>query len=100
MGVAPLCKHPAFVEEQEWRLLFGPTAVTKVEKVQFVERRQTLAPYIEFRLAEGDNVLDNIQWIAGPGPQQERANSALGMIAQITGMTRYQGMPSPTPYLP
>jgi hypothetical protein len=100
MGVAPLCKHPAFVEEQEWRLLFGPTAVTKVEKVHFVERRQTLAPYIEFRLAEGDNVLDDIQWIAGPGPQQERANSALGMIAQITGMTRYQGMPSHTPYLP
>jgi hypothetical protein len=99
MGVAPLCKHPAFGEEREWRLLFGPTAVTKVERVHFVERRHTLAPYIEFRLAEGDNVLDHIQWIAGPGPQQERANSALGMVAQTAGMTRYQGMPSHTPYL-
>jgi len=100
MGVAPLCKHPTFVEEREWRLLFGPTPVTKVERVHFVERRHTLAPYIEFRLAEGDNVLDHIQWIAGPGPQQDRANSALGMVAQIAGMTRYQGMPSQTPYLP
>ena len=75
MGVAPLCKHPGFAEEREWRLLFGPVAVKEVESVHFVERRHTLAPYIEFRLAEGDNVLDDIQWIAGPGPQQERANS-------------------------
>jgi len=100
MEVAPLCKHPAFAEEREWRLLFGPVSVKKVESVHFVERRHTLAPYIEFRLAEGDNVLDHIQWIAGPGPQQERANSAPGMVAQTAGMTRYHGMPSHTPYLP
>lgn len=100
MGVAPLCKHPDFAEEREWRLLFGPVSVKKVETVHFVERRHTLAPYIEFRLAEGVNVLDDIHWIAGPGPQQERANTALGMVAQIAGMARYQGMPSRTPYLP
>jgi len=100
MGVAPLCKHPAFGEEREWRLLFGPVSVKEVERVHFVERRHTLAPYIEFRLAQGDNVLDHIQWIAGPGPQQERANLAIGMVAQIAGMTRYQGMPSHTLYLP
>jgi hypothetical protein len=95
MGVAPLCKHPDFAEEREWRLLFGPVSVKKVEAVHFVERRHTLAPYIEFRLAEGDDVLDDIHWIAGPGPQQERANTALGMVAQ-----RYQGIPNHTPYLP
>jgi hypothetical protein len=100
MGVATLCKHPAFVEEQEWRLLFGPTALTKVKNVHFVERRQTLAPYIEFQLAEGDNVLDHIQCIAGPGPQQERENSALEMVAQTAGMTRYKWYLSQTPYLP
>ncbi len=100
MGVAPLCKHPDFTEEREWRLLIGPVSVKEVETVHFVERRHTLAPYIEFRLAEGNNVLDDIHWIAGPGPQQERANSALGMVAQTAGMTRYQGMPSHTPYLP
>jgi hypothetical protein len=100
MGVAPLCKHPAFVEEQEWRLLFGPTALMKVEPVHFVERRQTLAPYIEFRLAEGDKVLDDIQWIAGPGAQQGRDNLALEMVAEIAGMTRYQWYLSETPYLP
>jgi hypothetical protein len=100
MGVAPLCKHPDFAEEREWRLLFGPVSVTDVEMVHFVERRQTLAPYIEFRLAEPDDVLHDIHWMAGPGPQQERANEALGMVAQIAGMTGYQGMPSHTPYLP
>lgn len=100
MGVAPLCKHPDFAEEREWRLLFGPVSVKQVEPVHFVERRHTLAPYIEFRLVEGNNALDDIHWIAGPGPQQERANSALGMVAQTARMTRYQGMPSQTPYLP
>jgi Protein of unknown function (DUF2971) len=99
MEVAPVCKHPAFAEEREWRLLFGPVSGKKVETVHFVERRHTLAPYIEFQLAEGD-VLDHTQWIAGPGPQQELANSALEMVAQAAGMTRYHGMPSQTPYLP
>jgi hypothetical protein len=100
MGIAPLCKHPGFAEEREWRLLFGPTALTKVEPVHYVERRQTKAPYIEFQLAEGDEVLDDIQCIAGPGPQQEQENLALEMVAQTAGMTRYQWYLSQTPYLP
>lgn len=100
MGVAPLCKHPDFAEEREWRLLFGPVSVHTVQPVHFVERRDTLAPYIDFRLADADTVMDDIQWIAGPGLQQERANTALGMVAKIAGMTRYVGIPSHTPYLP
>jgi hypothetical protein len=52
MGVAPLCKHPDFAEEREWRLLFGPVSVKKVETVHFVERRHTLTPYIEFQRSE------------------------------------------------
>lgn len=100
MEVAPLCKHPDFAEEREWRLLFGPVSVNEVEAVHLVERRHTLAPYIDFRLTDAGKVLDNIHWIAGPGPEQERASRALGMVAQIAGMTRYRGLPSHTPYLP
>ena len=99
-GVAPLMKHPDFAEEREWRLVFGPTSLKTVGTVHFVERRHALAPYIEFDLTEGDATLDDIHWIAGPGPQQDRANSALGMVAQIEGMGGYQGSPSKTPYLP
>jgi hypothetical protein len=101
MEVAPLCKHPDFREEREWRLLFGPRwSVTGIGDVHFVPRRHTLAPYIEFRLADGTDVLDDIHWIAGPNPQQERANMALGMVAQFAGMTRCRGTNSHTPYLP
>jgi hypothetical protein len=99
--VAPLCKHPAFAEEREWRLIIGPLAAKKADKVHFVERQHTLAPYIDFRLAGADDgPLDNVHWMAGPGPQQQRSNWALGMVAQIAGMTKYQGAPSQTPYLP
>ena len=78
-------------------MLLGPKGLKQVETAHVVERRHTLAPYIEFRLAEGARVLDDIHWIAGPGPRQERANLALGMVAQFAGMTRHQGTNSHTP---
>ena len=100
MGIAPLCKHPDFAEEQEWRLVVGPVDIKEMQTVHFVERRHTLAPYIEFRLCEGSRALDDIHWIAGPNPQQERSNLAMGMVARTAGMTRYQGVNSQTPYMP
>ena len=100
MTVAPLCKHPGFAEEREWRLLLGPLGLRGVDVVHFVGRPQTLAPYIEFGLADRDNALDDIHWMAGPGPQQDRANQALGMVARIAGMKHYHGTNSQTPYLP
>jgi len=100
LSVAPLCKHPDFAEEREWRLIIGPRPVRKGTPVRFRERSHTLAPFVEFELTEGDAALDDILWIAGPGPQQTRANLALGMVARVEGMTGYQGPPSHTPYLP
>lgn len=100
MNAAPLCKHPAFDEEREWRLVVGPIEMQRAEAVHFVERRHTLAPYIEFPLADGDNPLDDIHWVAGPGPQQERAHNALGMVAHLAGMTGCYGVKSETPFLP
>ena len=99
-GVAPLCKHPDFAEEREWRLLFGPTGVRQVPSVHFIERCHTLAPYIEFPLTDDNAALDGIEWVAGPGPQQDRANTVLGMVAQLASIKRYTGAPSHTPYMP
>ncbi len=100
MGIAPLCKHPDFAEEGEWRLYKGPVSIRAGTQVGFRDRRHTLSPYIEFELSENRAPLDGLHWIAGPGPQQERANSALGWLARSEGFTRYQGSPSHTPYLP
>lgn len=46
-STAPLIKNPAFVEEQEWRLIFLP--VWK-EQVRFVPRLTGLAPFVELNL--------------------------------------------------
>lgn len=100
MSVAPLCKDAGFSEEREWRLVLGPVNPTKLPRVHFVTRQHTLAPYIEFPLADDGSTLDGIHWIAGPGPQQQRANSALGLVARLAEMDGYQGGNSQTPYLP
>lgn len=99
MSVAPLCKDHGFREEREWRLVAGPLKPEQHQPVHFVDRRHTMAPYIEFPLAD-DEPLGNIQWIAGPGPEQARANSALGLVARIAGIPDYVGHNSEIPYLP
>jgi hypothetical protein len=48
--------------------------------------------WVQLRRAE--SLIDQIS-----GHQQERANSALEMVARAAGMTRYHGMPSQTPLL-
>ncbi|MGE9784389.1 DUF2971 domain-containing protein [Janibacter sp. G368] len=99
-GAAPSLKHPAFSEEREWRLILGPADPSKLNTVHWVERQHTLAPYVEFPLhAEGGH-LDGVRWIAGPGPQQHQAQSAIGMVARLAGVTGYQGWSSRTPYVP
>lgn len=99
-GTAPLFKHPAFSEEREWRLVLGPVDPAKLSGVRWVERPHTLAPYVEFPLHEGGAHLDDVTCIAGPGQQQRRAQEALGYVARIAGMTRYQTWSSAIPYVP
>lgn len=99
-GTAPIFKHPAFSEEREWRLVLGPVDPAKLSGVHWVERPHTLAPYVEFPLHEEGGHLDDVRWIAGPGPQQRLAGDALSHVARSAGMTRYQGGSSPIPYVP
>jgi hypothetical protein len=99
-SIAPLFKHPDFVEEQEWRLYTGPINQKAGSRIEFGVRAQTLAPYVEFDLTDDGAPLEDLHWIAGPGPQQYRANMALGMVASKSGCTTYLGSPSHTPYLP
>jgi Protein of unknown function (DUF2971) len=46
-AAAPMIKNPAFVEEQEWRLIFMPSLK---EQVRFVPRSTGLAPFVELKL--------------------------------------------------
>ena len=98
-GTAPIFKHPAFSEEREWRLILGPVDPAKLT-VHWVERPHTLAPYVEFPLHDEGGHLEDVWWIAGPGPQQQLAQDAIGMIARSAGVTPYQGWSSRTPFVP
>lgn len=100
LSIAPLCKHPDFEEEAEWRLYTGPIRIERGTKIGFNERKHTLSPFVEFGLSKEGGPLDDLVWIAGPGPQQERSNAALGFLAKSQGLTAYQGILSDTPYLP
>jgi Protein of unknown function (DUF2971) len=46
-AAAPIIKNPAFVEEQEWRLIFMPRSK---EQVRFLPRSTGLAPFLELKL--------------------------------------------------
>ena len=46
-AAAPIIKNPAFLEEQEWRLIFMPRSK---EQVRFLPRSTGLAPFIELKL--------------------------------------------------
>jgi hypothetical protein len=48
-AAAPIVKNPAFVEEQEWRLIQMPLFK---EDVRFVPRQTGLSPFTELRLGE------------------------------------------------
>ena len=98
-GTAPIFKHPAFSEEREWRLILGPVDPAKLT-VHWVERPHTLAPYVEFPLHDEGGHLEDVWWIAGPGPQQQLAQDAIGTIARSAGVTPYQGWSSRTPFVP
>lgn len=87
-AMAPIFKHPAFSEEREWRLVLGPVDPARLSGVHWVERPNTLAPYVEFPLHEAGGNLDDIRWIAGPGPQQRLANRALGDVTRLASIHR------------
>lgn len=99
--VAPAIKHPSFSEEAEWRLVKDLVTLTDhPDRVGFTTRRHTLAPYLEFDLTSDNEPLPNVRWIAGPGPEQTRSNSAMGEVARLADVGTYKGAPSQTPYLP
>lgn len=99
-GTAPIFKHPAFSEEREWRLILGPVDPAKLNSVHWVERPHTLAPYVEFPLHDEGGHMEDVWWIAGPGPQQQLAQDAVGLVARLAGVTRWQGWSSRIPYVP
>jgi hypothetical protein len=92
LRIAALLKHPAFSEEQEWRVVSPFAANTDTLPIGFREGHSMLTPYREFHLpAANDRIALEQVWI-GPTPhavsatvtiteylRRHRANPRLGV---------------------
>lgn len=95
--IAPLLKHHAFMEEQEWRLISGLVASTD-ERWRTRPGKSTLIPYIEFDIKAEDGSLPVKNVIVGPGPEKSLAINALPAFLAKNGVKEWSITPSQVPY--
>jgi hypothetical protein len=85
LQVALTVKHPAFMEEQEWRLITEPIEATE-SKIQFRQSRFGITPYFALSFAELANALVADVRV-GPSATQDLLVSALEAAKQRFGYT-------------
>lgn len=96
LQIAPLLKHRAFSEEQEWRLVSGIVSSTD-NRWKTRSGSSTLIPYFEFSLNNNDHSpIRNV--IPGPGPNQELTTNALMTLLTLNGVNEVSASPSQIPY--
>lgn len=95
--IAPLLKHRAFSEEQEWRLVSGLVLSTDA-RWKTRAGKSTLVPYIEFSLVCEDGSIPVRNVIVGPGPDKDLALNALPTFLTRNRVTKWSVTPSQVPY--
>lgn len=76
LGICALFKHPAFAEEQEWRIVSQPYACPQNHPIGFREGKAMLVPFYRFNLAHNGAVrLDHV--FVGPTPNADLSVTAL-----------------------
>jgi hypothetical protein len=82
----PFIKHPAFKEEQEWRLIKSFKDVDEVKRSAKVrERNNNIIPYIVAPLKHSEKELDVVplrKLIVGPSPNSESIAKACRLIPE------------------
>jgi len=72
--LAATLKHPAFEEEEEWRLVVGPLEANN-ERICYRPGKRLIIPYVNIGFGPSELPLKRI--IVGPGPHQERNAASL-----------------------
>lgn len=100
LTLCALLKHSAFSEEQEWRLVLPMNAnnTPKFGKRRFRAATSTLIPYMEFNLAESDE-MPLTDLILGPGSDAESAVDAAQSFLISEGFSATP-RPSKAPFRP
>ncbi|MEQ1794242.1 MAG: DUF2971 domain-containing protein [Nitrospira sp.] len=93
LHMAALLKHPAFHEEQEWRLV-SPVVTNYVEaSIEYREGSSMLVPFMNFRLPEAsDRRIDMEHVILGPTPNPNISMESLSNYLSKNGASPRQGL--------
>lgn len=76
LSMCALFKHPAFIEEQEWRLVSPPFTDAGGKPISFREGKAMLVPFYEFTIElSGTIELDHV--FVGPTPNADLSVTAL-----------------------
>ncbi len=97
--LAPVLKHPGFIEENEMRAGFFVDLATE-EKIEFREGKFGITPYIKIQLLEDrDRMNDLIKDVyVGPSPTQHLAIETLKLFLQLNGIDPEKAKKSEIPY--
>lgn len=80
LKIAALIKHPAFKEEQEWRLVSNTITNYIKTPMKYREGTSFIIPYLEFKLSEKEDKIDIEQVYLGPTANQNIAMKSLTMF--------------------
>jgi len=87
LHIAALLKHPAFAEEEEWRLVASVMTDGSHPGLRFREGRSMLVPYVEFHLTEQvDQPLPLSQLFLGPTPNAPLSLQSLTLFLERQGI--------------
>jgi hypothetical protein len=85
LKMAPRLKHPAFAQENEWRLISGPIHPND-NRLKYREGKSMLVPYIEVKLAEEATSMYIHEVIVGPTPHRSLARQSLHGLFNSQGV--------------
>jgi hypothetical protein len=88
-------KHPAFKEEQEWRLVVGPWP-SNSKRICYRPGERVIIPYVKIGFKDAGLPLKHI--IVGPGPHQKRNVSSLHQMLMEQEFKGVEVIPSKVPF--
>ena len=98
--LAPLIKHPDFVNESEWRLVSDPVDLTK-RPIRLREGRTRIVPYLELTIAkDNSDPRFTVHTLIGPAISYSPRDTNLAQIAYCDDfiLQPFPVEPSTTPY--
>jgi hypothetical protein len=93
MRVAALIKHPAFLEESEWRVVSVVPEISASHSISFRAGKTTLIPYLPFKIIQEQQSLIHLDRVhLGPTAENNLAMSALSQFFRSQGFHIEQGI--------